>query len=212
MFNQPNTYNTTVKGMLNKLKMMQAVANNIANVGTTGFKREIPESVSFKSVLSETTMRDKSQGSLTKTGNTFDIAIEGNAYFLVDSKDGLIPTKNGKLRLNEKGVLSTFDGGELVVVEKTDKPINLAEHYDISINENGEIFVGKERYGRIAMQVEDNKPVKVRQGFLEGSNANLLNEMVALSMVFRSLEASEKTLGLEASVDKELIEKYGRNV
>ena len=58
----------------------------------------------------------------------------------------------------------------------------------------------------------DNKPVKIHQGFIEGSNINLVGEMTSMLLVFRSFEASEKTLGMEASVDKELIEKYGRNV
>ena len=209
---QPNSYSQTVNGMLNKLKMIKAVANNIANAGTSGYKREIPESVNFKSVLNDVTLKDPSQGTLKRTGNQLDIAIEGNAYILVESKNGPIPTRNGRLNFNDKGSLVTQDGSEVIIVEKTDKPISLTKQYDIKINENGEICAGGERYGRIAMKIMDNKPVKLHQGFLEGSNVNLMSEMVALSFTFRSFEASEKALGMETSVDKELIEKYGRNV
>ena len=209
---QPNTYSQTVNGMLNKLKMIKAVANNIANAGTSGYKREIPESVNFKSVLNEVTLKDSSQGPLKRTGNQLDIAIEGNAYILVESKDGPVPTRNGNLSFNDKGSLVTQDGQEVIIVEKTDKPISLSKQYDIKINENGEIFAGTERYGRIAMKIMDNKPVRLHQGFVEGSNVNLMSEMVALSLTFRAFEASEKALGMETSVDKELIEKYGRNV
>ena len=209
---RPNTYSQTVNGMLNKLKMLNVVTDNIANIGTSGYKREIPETVNFKSVMNEVALRDGSQGPLKRTGNQLDIAIEGNAFILVESKDGPIPTRNGKLGFNDKGSLVIPDGHEVIIVEKTDKPISLTKQYDIRINENGEIFAGGERYGRIAMKIMDNKPVKLHQVFIEGSNVNLMSEMVALLLTFRSFEASEKALGMEASVDKELVEKYGRNV
>ena len=209
---QPNSYSQTVNGILNKVKMIKAVANNIANIGTSGYKREIPESTNFKSVLDEVTLRDQSQGPLKRTGSQLDIAIEGNAYILVESGNGPVPTRDGRLTFNDKGALVTHDGREIIIVEQTDKPISLSKQYDIRINENGEIFADGERYGRIAMKIMDNKPVRIHQGFIEGSNVNITNEMVALSLTFRSFEASEKTLGMEASVDKELIEKYGRNV
>ena len=209
---QSNSYSQTVNGMLNKMKLVKAVANNIANVGTSGYKREIPESTNFKSVMSDITLRDQSQGPLKRTGNQLDIAIEGNAYILVESESGLVPTRSGRLSFNDKGSLVTKDGQEVIIVEKTDKPISLSKQYDLRINENGEIFAGGERYGRIAMKIMDNKPVRIHQGFVEGSNVNLMSEMVALSLTFRSFEASEKALGMETSVDKDLIEKYGRNV
>ena len=212
MTSQANTYSQTVNGMLNKLKMIKAVANNIANAGTSGYKREIPESINFKSVLDDITLKDSSQGPIKRTGNPLDIAIEGNAFILVESGNGPIPVRNGKLNFNDKGLLVTHEGQEVIIVEKTDKPINLAQQYDIHINESGEIFANGERYGRIAMKIMDNKPVRLHQGFVEGSNVSLMTEMVAMSLTFRSFEASEKALGMEASVDKELVEKYGRNV
>ena len=209
---QPHAFGHTITGMLHKLKMIQVIANNISNANVIGYQREIPESLSFKSILSETAMKDITQGQLTRTNNEFDLAIEGNAYFLVESKSGPVPTRNGRFELNQAGKLVTQDGKELVVIEKTDKDINLAKHFGIQINQNGEIFVGTERYGRIAVQVMDNKPVEIRQGFIEASNVNLMNEMISLSMAFRAFEASEKVLGMENSVDRDLIEKYGRNV
>ncbi len=212
MTHEANTYGYTVNGMLNKLKMVKATSSNIANASSLGYKREIPESVDFQSVFNEVTLRDQSQGALKKTSNKLDIAIDGNAYILVESENGLMPTRNGKLGFNENGSLVTQDGHEVVIIEKTEKPISLSKQNDIRINEGGEIFAGGERYGRIAMKIMDNKPVKIYQGFVEGSNVNLISEMTSMLLVFRSFEASEKTLGMEASVDKELIEKYGRNV
>lgn len=212
MNNQTNPFGQTVAGMLNKLKMIQVISNNIANAGSVGYQRQIPESISFNSVLNEAAMRDQTPGQLKRTDNKFDLAIEGNAYFLTESKDGPIPTRDGRFRLNEKGELCTHDGNELIVIEKTDKPMSLAKEENITISKNGEIFIGKEKYGRIAMQVLDNRPVKVHQSFVEGANVNIMTEMISLAMASRSFEASEKMLGMEASADRDLIEKYGRNV
>lgn len=208
-FKEPNT---TLSGMLGKLKMIQTVADNIANASTAGYKRKIPESINFKSVLDEAALKDSTQGSLKKTNNKFDIAIEGNAYFLVESENGPKPVRNGRLRLNENGAICTHNGEELIIAEKTDKEINLAKSEDITINEKGEIFVSGEKYGRLAMQILDSKPVTVHQGYVESSNVNVINEMATLAMIFRSFEASEKVLGMLNSADRDLIEKYGRNV
>lgn len=212
MSNQPNTFGPTVNGMLHKLKMIQLISNNIANANSVGYLRQIPESLSFKSVLNETAIRDTSNGQLKRTGNTLDLGIEGNGYFIVESKEGLLPTRDGRFHLNEKGELVTYDGNKLVVVEKTDKDISLAKSYDIRVNQNGEIYVSGERYGRVAMKLDDNKSVRVHQGFVEGSNVNIMSEMISLAMAFRAFEASEKMLGMENSADRDLIEKYGRNV
>ncbi len=212
MTNRPSNFGPTVAGMMQKLKMIQAIASNIENANSLGYQRQIPESISFKSVLDETAQRDSTQGQLQKTNEKFDLAIEGDAYFLVEGKNGIEQTKNGQFHLNEKGELTTQDGREVIVVEKTDKPLSLAKDFDIHINQKGEISVGTERYGRIAMQILDSKPVKVHQGFVEGSNVNLMTEMLPLSMASRNFEASEKILGMESSVDRDLIEKYGRNV
>ena len=212
MTNRPSNFGPTVAGMMQKLKMIQAIASNIENANSLGYQRQIPESISFKSVLDETAQRDSTQGQLQKTNEKFDLAIEGDAYFLVEGKNGIEQTKNGQFHLNEKGELTTQDRREVIVVEKTDKPLSLAKDFDIHINQKGEISVGTERYGRIAMQILDSKPVKVHQGFVEGSNVNLMTEMLPLSMASRNFEASEKILGMESSVDRDLIEKYGRNV
>ena len=213
MYNESKAMNMTAVGMLQKLKMIQAISSNISNTNTIGYQRQIPESISFGSVLNETAfMKDTSQGQLKKTGNKFDVAIEGNAYFLIETKDGIATSKNGNFHLNEKGLLVDSAGNEIVVIEKSDKPLSFAKNYDIKINQQGEISIGAERYGRLALQIQDNKPVRVHQGFVEGSNVNLIDEMVSLQMTFRAFEASEKALGMEASVDRDLIEKYGRNV
>ncbi len=208
---QGKDFGPTIGGMLYKLKMIEAITSNVANAATSGYKRTLPEALNFKSTLGEV-IKDKSQGALDKTGNKFDLAIEGNAFFLVEGNNGPETSRLCNFSLNAKGNLANSKGEELIIIEKTDKDVSLTKYDDIKVNQNGEIFVGTERYGRIALQILDNKPVRVIQGASEASNVDLMTEMGSLATMLRSFEASEKALGMEASVDKELIEKYGRNV
>ena len=136
-----------------------------------------------------------------------------NASFLVEDTNGLSKTRSGRFHINDKGNIATQDGHEVVIVEKTDKLVNLsAEFENIRINNNGEIFVSGARYGRFALEMADNKPVTIHQGMVEGSNVNLVQEMASLGMAYRALEAAEKSISLIASVDRDLIDKYGKNV
>lgn len=207
-----NPYSKTVSGLISKIKIFQTLSENIANVSTVGYKRKIPGTQSFDNVLKNLVLKDDSQGSMQKTGKVFDIAIEGNALFKLDTGNGLTTTRNGRFNLNKDGDLVSQEGHKLVIIEKTDKEINLAIEREIKIDKQGVIFADGKRYGRIALELQDNNPVKVHQGYIEGSNVNLVTEMAAITMAFRSIEASEKLLGMEASADRDLIEKYGRNV
>lgn len=207
-----NPYSRTVTGLISKLKIFQALSENIANANTVGYKKQIPGTQNFQDVLQNIVVKDESQGSLQRTGKAFDLAIEGNAFFKVDTGHGLTTTRNGRFNLNKDGEIISQEGHKLIIVEKIDKAINLALEKEITIDKQGVIHADGEKYGRIALELQDNNPVKIHQGFIEGSNVNLVTEMSVLTMAFRSLEASEKLLGMEASVDRDLIEKYGRNV
>lgn len=200
-----------LQSLLQKFAMMKESTSNVANVNTFGYKRRIPESHSFNSILAEA-LKDPTQGSIRKTNRAFDIAIEGNAEFLIDTAKGLSHTRNGRFLLNNKGELVTQEGHKIVIVDKTDKNINLALEDDIKISEDGEIKVNDEFFGRIALRKNDDKPVKIHQGHIEGSNVDLIQEMFSLQQIYRAFDITEKFLGMEAGVDKELIEKYGRNV
>ena len=206
-----NTYTRTIDGMLKKLEIFEAITKNIANANSVAYKRRLPESVNFKSVLGDVA-RDNSQGQLKETRKAFDLAIEGDAFFMIETKSGISTTRNGRFQLNKEGELVTLDGEKIVIVEKSKNALNLRDYTDIQIDEQGVISIDGERYGRIALSIQNNKPVRVHQGYIETSNVNIINEMSSLTMVFRSIEASEKVLGMEASVDKDLMEKYGRNV
>ena len=127
---------SAAKGMLALMDMNDNIANNLANVNTTGFKRG---AIRFKDVLESAVysqqgsilrdgstkylgnlsvgsqsmefVHDFSQGALSKTGNKFDLAIEGDGFFKIQDIDGNISyTRNGSFTVNSDEYLVTKQG------------------------------------------------------------------------------------------------------
>lgn len=137
-------------------RQLDVVANNVANVNTTGFKsdqslfeefltsgarensfRGNDRKVSY--VQDRGTYRDASQGSLERTGNPLDVAISGSGYLAVQTPGGERYTRDGNLQINNAGQLVTKDGyavlgtGGPIVLQPTD--------HDVSITPDGSITV-----------------------------------------------------------------------
>ena len=119
---------------------MQVIANNIANVNTTGFKRDRAnfETLSYQyltqpgatssgddkytqgaalgtGVKMMGTSRSDVQGSINQTGNALDLAIQGNGFFQVQQPDGTIAyTRDGNFSITAEGQVVTDDGHALV--------------------------------------------------------------------------------------------------
>ena len=135
---------------------MDVVANNIANVNTTGFKadntlfREYLMPVARENRFNTPDQRlsfvqdsgiwhDLRQGSLRPTGNPLDVAIDGNGYLVVQTTGGERYTRNGSLQINAKGQLVTNDGS---VVLGDNGPIVLQQtDHDIAITSEGRVSV-----------------------------------------------------------------------
>lgn len=139
-------------------RQMDMVANNIANVNTTGFKGEAPlftdylidvptkdrafgDKVAYVQDLG--TVRDYSEGQMRQTGNPLDVAIHGNGYFMVETPDGEFYTRNGQFKLNEDGQLVTSTGDAVlsdarqpIFFAPTETDINIAQDGSVS-TENG---------------------------------------------------------------------------
>lgn len=111
-------------------RQMDIIANNIANMGTTGFKREnimfgqylkeaegnMPKSARQISYVQDYGItRNMSDGPLESTGNKFDIALNGDGLFQVKRANGEIAyTRNGHLALSDDYTLITSTGEEIL--------------------------------------------------------------------------------------------------
>jgi len=116
-------------------RAMDIVANNVANMSTTGFKRE---GIEFDTLLSQTapdetldfvvdraTYRDASSGPIDPTGNPLDLAIQGAGYFSVQTPQGTRYTRAGAFQINTDGQLVTLSGD--LLLGEGDQPITIPE-------------------------------------------------------------------------------------
>jgi flagellar basal-body rod protein FlgF len=147
--------NTILVGLSRQVALgreLDIVANNIANINTTGFKADgsifeeylspaartnVDGKVSFVRDLG--TWHDLSQGAVEQTGSPLDIAIDGKGFFVVQTPRGERYTRNGALQVGSNGNLMTADG---LPVLGDGGPITLQPNdREISINSNGTISV-----------------------------------------------------------------------
>ncbi|MEM1066171.1 MAG: flagellar hook-basal body complex protein [Pseudomonadota bacterium] len=116
---------TTLARQSGLLNNMQAVANNMANLSTTGYRRErviftefvastgtATPSLSMAAARARDT--DMTQAPLRQTGGTLDLAIEGPGFFLVDTPSGVALTRAGTFTLLPDGRLATPQGFPLL--------------------------------------------------------------------------------------------------
>ncbi len=105
-------------------RSMDVTANNIANINTTGFKRE---AVAFDSYISRPTpkqqfvfaidqgsYRDAGQGATIATGNPLDVSVQGEGYIPVQTPQGINYTRAGAFQLNPEGELVTAQGHKVL--------------------------------------------------------------------------------------------------
>lgn len=107
------------------LKEMQTIANNIANLSTTGYRREGvvfaeyiqgagPTAPSLSMADAHGRMTDSSQGAFAHTNGTFDFAIEGPGYFVLATPDGERLTRAGAFTPNYESELVSSEGYRLL--------------------------------------------------------------------------------------------------
>jgi flagellar basal-body rod protein FlgF len=119
-------------------RRQQSIANNLANVDTTGFKKErVFGRMVDDAVAAADSMTDRSQGDITPTGNSLDVAMQSDAFLVVQTPAGERLTRGGALRMDDQRRLVTQQG-HLVLGE--DGPIVLPPG-DIGIGRDGVITV-----------------------------------------------------------------------
>lgn len=150
-------------GMTAQQTNVDVIANNIANINTTGFKRAraeftdliyqaeraagvanrggagvVPEGAQVGLGVRTTAVRNLHlQGSLAQTGNAFDLALSGQGWFRVTAPDGeTLYTRAGAFNKNQNGELVTADG--YLLQPTITIPNGTTE---VVINETGQVFV-----------------------------------------------------------------------
>ena len=137
---------------------LDVVANNIANMNTTGFKADnsmfeqflmpVARENRFNTqdqrlnfVNDRGTWHDLRSGAVQQTGNPLDIAIDGNAFLAVQTTAGERYTRNGALQINAQGQLVTADGAQVlgdsgpIVFQPTDRDVAISGDGRVSVTE-----------------------------------------------------------------------------
>ncbi|USU10221.1 flagellar basal body rod protein FlgF [Sphingomonadaceae bacterium OTU29MARTA1] len=143
---------TAATGLRAHMQAQAAIANNMANVSTTGFRadRVVFDRIELKGggaqfearspTSEEVTDADRAPGAIQSTGRALDVAITGNTDWLaVQAGDGSEAyTRRGDLEIAPSGVLQTGDG---FIVQGQSGPITIPPHDSLSIAADGTITI-----------------------------------------------------------------------
>lgn len=244
-----NSLLVSLSQQLAAYRAMDVIANNLANVSTPGFKREAakfeeyvtqvrpaedqkgPQSVSF--VKDAGVMRDSAQGNVEKTGATYDVALNGNGYFQVQTTAGMRYTRDGHFSLDANGNLVTSEGyqvqgdGGAITIAPTDGDINIAPDGTISSvvngigNQLGKLKVvdfandaalvkqGNNLYSTTQAPTTSTTAT-MRQGSLEGSNVQPVVEISKMIEVMRAYEATATLNKSQEDLMRQAIQQLGQ--
>jgi flagellar basal-body rod protein FlgG len=227
---------SSAAGMIGQLVQQDVIANNLANVNTSGFKRS---SVSFSALVEQAggagdgapvseaagvsvplvipvplARQDTSQGVMGGTVAPTNLAIDGPGYFVVRTPHGDRFTRSGNFRLDTSGRLVAPNGDELLGGKG---PIRIPGN-DWAIDPDGGIRVGGIVVDKIRIEPGEGNPKgtgaslrgRVIQGRLECSNVNAIQEMVSMIATLRIYEANQRAVqSLDQTLDK-VINQTGR--
>jgi len=192
---------------------MQAVANNIANLATTGYRREgvifaehvqalEVEGGSVAMADAHARMTSTTQGVLTATGGTFDLAIEGDGFFVVETPAGE--------RLTRAGAFGPNAAGEPVFVPPGAASVRVAGDGTLSVDGLAVTQIGRvtvEDPGQLAREGgvlfradQPTQPAEngsIVQGYLEQANVSPVSEISRMIEVQRAYEAGQGLLERE---------------
>ncbi len=226
----------SVESMLNQERRLEQTTNNIANVNTAGYKKE---NTAFHEMLFTAEngrqrvgkaiklTTDQTQGSIETTGNPLDLAITGDGYFKIQTGNGIRYTRAGEFTRNNQNQLTTAGGDPVLGMGG---PI-IINGKDVQIQPTGEIFVDGQAADRLDIVTFNNKALlekegrnllrltgnggeiatqaSVRQGSVEKSNVNTVQEMTAMISLQRDYEAQQKMIRTIDEIDGQTVRKVG---
>ena len=249
-------------GMEAQQTQLDTIANNLANVGTNGYKRghvvfedlmyqnlrqaganeteqtQVPTGLQVGlGVRSVATSRNFSQGALQQTTNSLDVAIQGHGFFQVTLPDGTTGyTRDGSFQVDQNGQLVNNNGMVLqpgITIPNTAQSVTIGQDGTVSIALAGQsatqiqgqlqlaTFVnpaGLEPRGQnlYAETTASGTPTSgapganglgtLRQGFVETSNVNVVEELVSMIQTQRAYELNSKAI----QASDQMLQKLGQ--
>lgn len=206
------------------LRELQTIANNIANVNTTGYRRggslfasEVDKPDAEDPEMSIATMNrqyvDLTEGEIKGSSGSLDFAIEGQGFFTVETPEGPRLTRAGAFSLNANGEIVTTSG-KRVLDESGGAIVVPIDAQTISAGSDGSVTADGQLVGRLGVVTADPATLvregdnlfraeqgytplpeaRVKQFALEGSNVSAVTEIAQLIEVQRTYEMGQKFL------------------
>ena len=224
----PYHLSNTYIGSLAQEHRLNITSNNLANVNTPGFKKDVPV---FDGYLVAATKTYFAHGSFQQTKAKLDLALSGPGFFQVETPNGVRYTRNGSFNLNAEGQIVTKEGYPVVGAGAI--PANAKE---VTITEDGRVLVDGGQAGQIDL-VEFEDPnvlakagnnlfvpkveglaggpannTTVNQGYLETSNVDPVMESVNMIDTMRTYEVFQAVIQSFQEADQKSINEVGRMV
>jgi flagellar basal-body rod protein FlgF len=215
-----------------RIKVLDIVANNLANSQTTGFKRDFGRMLQIENGYDVGTHIDMTEGELVNTGNDLDVAIDGPGFFTLQTDSGIRYTRAGSFVLNSHGELVTKDGAK--VLSNDGRPISVSEG-TLAVRDGGVVTVDGNEVATLKVstfpdlsklqkeglyrfqwngtpdEVQTVPEAHVKGGYLERSNVNPVTEMVHLMSAYREFETVQRTVKtLVTDMNGKLIQELGK--
>jgi len=222
-------------GALSNQMALDVIANNVANVSTSGFRRdntifdsELGARLHFASAQSS--RLDLTPGQQQLTGNPINAAIAGDGFFVVQTPDGQqLYTRRGDFRQEQSGMLVLPSGLPVLGVGG---PVQVPAGKTAQISGDGTVFADGQPYGRLRVVEFDSSEHLVKAGesliragegsqlreivhprlavgYVEASNVNLAGEMVSLITASRNFEAAVRSMTIQDELSARLIGSQG---
>ena len=154
------------RSLNSKVKSIDVLANNLANINSTGFKKQVPfqEYLNQNGNIEVKQTTDYGQGEVILSANPLDLAISGDGYFLVKTGNGTELTRNGKFHISEDGFLVNGNGDKVL---GNNGEINFGDLIEndnpsISISKTGEIKMGETDIDSLVIAKLENPQEAVR--------------------------------------------------
>ena len=223
-----NSVYATLSRQSGLMQEMQLVANNVANAATTGYRAEgmiFSEHIkagkqgqpSLSMAVASAHRTNWQQSQLTQTGGTFDLAIEGEGFFQIETPAGLRLTRAGAFVPTPEGTLATPEG--YLLLDAGAAPVFVpGDALSVAVAADGTISADGVPLGQVGVVKPENIDEMIRedgvrfriesallpaddaavvQGFLEGSNIDPVGEIARMIQVQRSYEMGQSFLERE---------------
>ena len=152
---------TSASAMQTNTKRMNVTSNNLANADTDGYKKEGTVQRSFNEMLIskydnngknevgalgtgvevDQSYTDFREGNIQHTNNKLDLAIKGSGFFALQTPEGIRYSRNGNFYLNDQNQIVDSQGNFLL--NQDNEPIQIVPGREISIDNQGQIFLGE---------------------------------------------------------------------